>query len=115
MRWTACLCIWLGLVLFAVPVHPQLGAPLGRCGPHPPDPDWPRNTMPEPGASSQAQKRITVDMAKLRRDAKELAELSASIPADVDRVNRGLLPKDVMEKLKRVEKLSKQLRSDLTR
>jgi hypothetical protein len=54
-------------------------------------------------------------MAKLQRNAKELAELSASIPADVDRANRGLLPKDVLEKLKRVEKLSKQLRSDLTR
>jgi len=30
-------------------------------------------------------------------------------------VNRGLLPKDVLEKLKRVEKLSKHLRSELTR
>jgi hypothetical protein len=54
-------------------------------------------------------------MAKLQRDAKELAEVSASIPGDVDRVNHGLLPKDVLEKLKRVEKLSKQLRNDLSR
>jgi hypothetical protein len=48
-------------------------------------------------------------------DAQELAELSASIPADVKLVNRGLLPKDLVEKLKRVEKLSKHLRSELTR
>ena len=115
MRWAASLCIWLALVPFAAPVHPQLGAPLGRCGPHPPDPDWPRNTMPEPTASAQSQKRVALDMDKLRHNAKELAELSASIPADVDRVNRGLLPKDVLEKLKRVEKLSRQLRSDLIR
>jgi hypothetical protein len=54
-------------------------------------------------------------MLGLQRDAQELAELSASIPADVKRVNGGLLPKDLVEKLKRVEKLSKRLRSELTR
>jgi hypothetical protein len=115
MRSIASLCIWVMLVISAVPVHPQLGAPLGRCGPHPPDPDWPQNKLPPPQASAQAQKKFAVDKDKVRHDAQELAELSASIPADVDRVNRGLLPKDVLEKLKRVEKLSKQLRNDLTR
>ena len=49
------------------------------------------------------------------REAQELAYLSASIHADVDRVNRGLLSKDLVDKLKRVEKLSKQLRGELTR
>ncbi len=52
---------------------------------------------------------------KLQHDARELADLSASIPGDVNRVSRGLLPKDVIDKLKRVEKLSKQLRGELTR
>jgi hypothetical protein len=32
----------------------------------------------------------------------------------MDYVNKGLLPKDMVEKLKRVEKLSKHLRSQLT-
>jgi hypothetical protein len=54
-------------------------------------------------------------MVKLQRDAHELAELSATIPADINRANRGLLSKDVIDKLKRVEKLSKQLRGELTR
>jgi hypothetical protein len=54
-------------------------------------------------------------MVKLQRAAQELAELSSSIPADVNRANHGLLSKDVIEKLKRVEKLSKQLRNELTR
>jgi hypothetical protein len=54
-------------------------------------------------------------MARLERDAKELADLSASLPADIDRVNHGLLPKDVNEKLRRIEKLSKRLRSELMR
>jgi hypothetical protein len=114
MPWTT-LRFLLALLLFALPAHPQLGAPLGRCGPQPPDPDWPRNQLPAERVSLEAQKRPTVDMVRLRRDAQELAELSASIPADVNRVNRGLLSKDLIDKLKRVEKLSKQLRGELTR
>ncbi|MGC2195432.1 MAG: hypothetical protein WA628_12215 [Terriglobales bacterium] len=54
-------------------------------------------------------------MARLQRDAQELADLSASIPVDINRANRGLLSKDVVNKLKRVEKLSRQLRSELAR
>ena len=115
MPWTASLRLLLTLLLFALPAHPQLGAPLGRCGPRPSDADWPRNQLPAEQASLDAQKRPTVDRLRLQRDAQELAELSASIHADVERVNRGLLSKDVVEKLKRVEKLSKHLRTELTR
>jgi hypothetical protein len=110
-----CLCFSLALLLLALPAHPQLGAPLGRCGPHPPDPYWPQNQMPAEQGSLEGRKRSAVDMAKLQRDAQELAELSASIPVDVNRANQGLFSKDLLDKLKRVEKLSKQLRGELTR
>jgi hypothetical protein len=56
-----------------------------------------------------------VDMAKLQRDADQLASLAQSIPYDIESINKGLLPKDTIEKLKQVEKLSKHLRSQLTR
>ena len=115
MPWNASLRFLLALLLFALPAHPQLGAPLGRCGPLPSGPNWPQNQLPAERVSTEAQKRPTVDMVKLQRVAQELAELSASIPAEVNRANHGLLPKDVIDKLKRVEKLSKQLRSELTR
>jgi len=115
MLWTPYLRFLLVLLLFALPAHPQLGAPLGRCGPQPRPSDWPRNQLPEEPVSLQGQKRPAVDMVRLQRNAQELAELSASIHADVNRANRGLLSKDVIEKLKRVEKLSKQLRGELTR
>jgi hypothetical protein len=52
---------------------------------------------------------------QLQKDAKELAELSAALPADMDGVKQGLLQKDLLEKLKRVEKLSKRVREELTR
>ena len=113
MRWTAGLC-FLALLLSITPVHSQLGAPLGRCGPQPVDSDWPRNQFPAEPASS-TQKKPTTDNVRLQHDARELADLSASVAGDMNRVGRGLLPKDVIEKLKRVEKLSKHLRGELTR
>jgi hypothetical protein len=51
---------------------------------------------------------------ELQQEAEELAQLAQSIPAEVEQVNHGVLPKDLNNKLKRIEKLSKHLRSDLT-
>lgn len=115
MLWTPYLRSLLVLLVLAPPAHSQLGAPLGRCGPQPRPSDWPQNQLPAEPVSLSGQKRPTVDVVRLQRDAQELAELSASIHADVNRANRGLLSKDVIDKLKRVEKLSKQLRGELTR
>ena len=64
----------------------------------------------EPPAGPQTQKP---DPTKLRAEADELAKLSQSIPSDVDQATRGKLPKDITEKLKRIEKLSKHLRGEL--
>jgi NifB/MoaA-like Fe-S oxidoreductase len=54
-----------------------------------------------------------VPPAQLQAHAKELANLAGSLPAGVDRVNQGLLPKDTGEKLKRIEELSKRLKNEL--
>lgn len=54
------------------------------------------------------------DLAKLRSDADELATLAQSIPPDVDQTSRGLLPKDLEQRLKKIEKLAKQLRSRIS-
>lgn len=70
----------------------------------------------------QAQKHASPDDMRdraanlqLQKNAKELAELCASVPDDMARVKQGLLSKDVVEKLKRVEKLSKAVREQLMR
>jgi hypothetical protein len=73
-------------------------------------------------AEAQSQKdippamnsRITIDPAKLRRDADELATLAQSVPTEVDQTTKGVLPKDLNDKLKRIEKLAKQLRSRIS-
>jgi hypothetical protein len=56
-----------------------------------------------------------VDPIELRSQARQILELSESIQPDIEQVNRGVLPKDVIDKLKRIEKLSKQLRSQINK
>jgi hypothetical protein len=60
-------------------------------------------------------KRGPVDPAQLERDAKELASLAQLIPSQVQQVESGRLPKDLDGQLKRIEKLSKQLRREISR
>jgi hypothetical protein len=58
--------------------------------------------------------RGAIDVVKLQRDAEELASLAQSVPPEIDQTSKGLLPKDLTEKLKRIEKLAKQLRSQIS-
>ncbi len=81
-----------------------------------------QNVNPMHPEEIQAQKHLSPDdmrnrvaSLQLQKDAKELAELCASVPDDMAKVRQGLLSKDVVEKLKRVEKLSKSVREQLTR
>jgi len=56
----------------------------------------------------------TIDLNRVKRDAEELAALAQSVPPDVDQTVKGILPRDLGAKLKRIEKLAKQLRSQLS-
>jgi len=68
-----------------------------------------QQNMPPP-----ANPHRTIDLDKLRHDANELASLAQSVPPDIDQTTKGVLPKDLTDKLKRIEKLAKQLRSQIT-
>jgi hypothetical protein len=59
--------------------------------------------------------RTRIDLAKVSHEADELARLAQTIPPDIASVKSGMLPKDVLERLKQIEKLSKHLRSELER
>ena len=60
-------------------------------------------------------KRQPAGAAQLERDAKELARLAQLIPPEIHQIENGRLPKDLDGQLKRVEKLSKQLRREISR
>lgn len=53
------------------------------------------------------------NVAQLKSEADQLAQLAASLPKDVQNAGKGLLEKDLLQKLKRIEKLSKHLRNEL--
>jgi len=96
-------CLALGAMLVAIPSGSQ-------------------NVNPSNPVEIHAQKHLSPEEMRerfanveLQKDAKELAELCASVPPDMDGVKHGVLSKDVLEKLKRVEKLSKRVREQLTR
>ena len=59
--------------------------------------------------------RRALSMAQLNTEASQLAELAASVPQSVQKAGKGMLEKDLLEKLKRIEKLSKHPRSKLDR
>jgi len=56
----------------------------------------------------------TIDPAKLHAEADELSKLAQSVSDDVGQIVQGKMPKDAINRLKRIEKLSKQLRGELT-
>jgi hypothetical protein len=82
----------------------------------------PPGTRQADQAEAQTQKNIPppitqpphFDIAKLRQNADDLSRIAQTIPPDVASLQKGLLPKDMIEKPKQIEKLSKELRKQLS-
>lgn len=86
----------------------------------------------QPNAMQQIQHRYDVHDASLRpepipgfdqqsmrhkaiaQDVTDLSALSSSLQEDLKKLQQGMLAKDLGEKLKKVEKLSKRLRQEIT-
>ncbi|HET7840729.1 MAG TPA: hypothetical protein VFM21_03950 [Terriglobia bacterium] len=92
-----------------VPGTPGIEPP--RLQPVPPK--IPPDFQEPPGAKKELPKRV-FDRAKAHQEAFEISFLANQIPDEVDKLNKNILPKDLIQKLKRIEKLSKQLRTQLT-
>ena len=103
MRFPRLLWLLVGIVVVPATLRTQNVNPM-----HPEEIQVQKHASPE-------DMRERLANVQLQKDAKELAELCASVPGDMDGVKQGLLSKDLLEKLKRVEKLSKRVREQLTR
>ena len=57
--------------------------------------------------------RKPVDHALLKKQSEELTSLVSLLSPQIDQVNEGLLPKDLQNRLARIEKLAKQMRREL--
>jgi predicted NAD-dependent protein-ADP-ribosyltransferase YbiA (DUF1768 family) len=84
-------------------------AQTGHNYPTPPEPMDPQSRQTD--QHQTATRRI--DAAQVQKEADDLARMAQTIPNDVASVRKGMLPKDVIEKLKQIEKLSKRLRTEL--
>lgn len=99
------------VLLASVLVICALVAPAQSHWPKPPEPavmDAPQTKPATPKTT------MRIDPLQLQREARELSDLANSLPADMDHVSHGLLPKDMIDKLKRIEKLSKHMRGEIT-
>jgi hypothetical protein len=76
--------------------------------PKPPEPQDSATTQPTPAVPSHR-----IDLVRVQQEADELARTAQTIPSDVASLRKGMLPKDVIQKLKQIEKLSKRLRAEL--
>ena len=102
MRSSRLLCLLIGVLLLTVPLPGQNVNPM-----HPEEISAQKHSSPD-------DMRARLANVQLQKDAKELAELCASVPGDMDGVKQGLMSKDLLERLKRMEKLSKHVRELLT-
>lgn len=66
-----------------------------------------------PLVNDRAQRRL-VDPAQLKREADELANLAQSIPLGIEEVTRGRLSKDLDAQLKKIERLARRLRREIS-
>jgi hypothetical protein len=128
-----CVFVLTSLFFFtgtANPSKPFSGVPLVHSVGHPSQSHFPveffgqllsshpQTRMPDtpitvPGTWAQSTKKHPVEPAQLKSSAQELAKLAETVPAQIDQVAKGQLPKELIANLKKIEKLSKQLRGEV--
>jgi hypothetical protein len=69
--------------------------------------------LEQPDQRNPLQPIVRVDRAQIRRDAGEFSRLAQSISSEIGDTEKGKLPKDLSENLKKIQKLSKHLRDEL--
>ena len=67
-----------------------------------------------PGANQSPLPRRGVDQAKVQRTTEQLESLLKAVQREVSEASKGQLPRDLIPHLKRIEKLSKQLRREIS-
>jgi len=67
----------------------------------------------QPGSWPQKGTKRTVDVTELKKQANEVVALSEALPAQIEQIGNGKLPKELIENLKKIEKLSKHIRSEI--
>jgi hypothetical protein len=108
---SSCVCLGFGQAPFTPPYVPGT---IGQSHPIPPGMREGENKINNQQTDPPAKpRRVPPDSAKLKAEAAELRELANAVPDAMDQVSKGLMPKDLDENLKKIEKLAKQLHSQV--
>ena len=100
--------LWL-CILFVLPVSAtsfQRAKPPGIVAA-----DQQSNQSVEPPMEMRSRK-MNVDQVK--QEADELKKLADGVPAQIEQVTKNQYPKDLTDNLKRIERLAKHLRTEVT-
>lgn len=108
MKLSILLLIVLAFFTFTVPNSSPEQRPGFPSPPPPMNSDSTTKTGQPPTLSAH------MDMAAVQKEADDLARTAQTIPGDVASLRKGILPKDFTQKLRRIEKLSKRLRSQVS-
>jgi TolA-binding protein len=65
----------------------------------------------EPPMEMRAKK---LNVEQVKQEADELKKLADGVPAQIEQVTKNQYPKDLNDNLKRIERLAKHLRSEVT-
>jgi hypothetical protein len=96
------------LSLFPVATTPQTGSHAKPSGI--PAGDTLANQQVEPPIKP-GPRQINID--QVNSETQELRRLADALPAQIDQVTKGQLPKDLGDNLKRIEKLAKHLHGEV--
>jgi gas vesicle protein len=55
-----------------------------------------------------------IDLTLVKQEADELKKLADGVPAQIEMLAKNQYPKDLTDNLKRIEKLAKHLRTEVT-
>src|SRR5580658_2028897 len=90
------------LILLQLPGQnpPWTPGPTGQQAPPAPAPT--HFPIDDPKQAAQPGKP-KIDVAQVKRDAEELATLAGEIPSGIEQANKGVIPKELNDRLKRIE------------
>ena len=104
-------CLGFGQAPF---IPPHVPGTFGQSHPIPPGVKEGENKINNQQTDPPSKpRRVPADPAKMKAEAAELRELAAAVPDAMDQVTKGMMPKDLDENLKKIEKLAKQLHSQV--
>jgi phage terminase small subunit len=101
--------LWLCLyLLFPVPMMAQ------GVHPRPPGITEGQKQIDKPLESPMEMRDRKLNVEQVKQEADELRKLADGVPAQIEMVTKNQYPKDLSDNLKRIERLAKHLRSEVT-